>query len=190
MKTGNLNITNLPIYNKYWFSHEPFLDENAANTLGKPTSITRGTWHGYSLPVDGGEEALHFRTRVPFEWDGVTNPWFVAITSILGAEDIGDHYKFQLQWMSKDVLFVIPDTADETLTSEVTVANGAAYYAEIVAFEMDATKLISGQNAQGILQRITSTEPVVTAEIGVWHWDMRWKANKIGTVTPMGYDNG
>lgn len=173
---------------EWWFSREPFLDENAANTLGKPTAITRGLFHGYSLPIDGGEEALHMRLRVPFRWDGVTNPWFVAITSILSAEDVGDNYKFQFQWASKDVQFVIPDTADETLTSEVTVVDGTAYYAEIIAFELDATKLIAGENMQGILQRITSTEPAVTAEIGVWHWDMRWKANKTGKPNPMGYD--
>ena len=82
-----------PWQKEYWFSKEPFLDENAANTLGKPTAITRGVFHGYSLPVNGGEEALHFRARVPFRWDGITNPWFVAITSILGAEDVGDVFE-------------------------------------------------------------------------------------------------
>lgn len=169
-----------------WFSKEPFLDENAANTLGKPTAITRGVFHGYSLPIDGGEEALHFRTRVPFEWDGVTNPWFVAITSILGAEDVGAKYKFQLTWNSEDIGAVIP--ADySTSTYEVTVINGTAYYAEIVAFEIQDSGIISGQNMQGILQRITSAEPAVIAEIGVWHWDMRWKGNKVVTPSIQGY---
>lgn len=188
MKKTPVSLT--PVHTReWWFSREPFLDENAANTLGKPTAITRGMFHGYSLPINGGEEALQFRVRAPFRWDGITNPWFVAITSILAAEDVGDKYKFQLQWASKDIGYVIPDAADETLTAEVTVVDGTAYYAEIVAFEMDATKIISGENIQGVLQRITSGEPAVTAEVGVWHWDMRWKANKVGKTSPMGYNN-
>lgn len=176
-----------PWQKEYWFSREPFLDENAANTLGKPSAIVRGVFHGYSLPVNGGEEQLQFRIRVPFRWDGVTNPWFVSISSITGAEDVGDKYKFQLDWKSKDIKYVIPDS-NYSETCEVTVKDGTAFYAEILAFELDAANIISGENMQGVLHRIASAAPAVTNEIAVWHWDMRWKGNKIGKSNPMGYD--
>lgn len=170
-----------------WDSFPPFLDENSANLANKPTLITRGVWGGYSLPVYATGEELSFRMRVPHVWDGSTNPYFVAITSISTTEDIGDKYNFQFEWQSEDILHVIPDTIQETLTDEITVADGTAFYAEIISFELDATTLIAGQCLQSRLRRIASAAPAVSNEIVVWHWDTRWKVNKVATTTSMGY---
>lgn len=170
-----------------WVGRAPFLDENIANTANKPTVIKRGVFCGYSLPEYALNEELLFRLRVLHRWDGVTNPHFVAITSISAAEDIGDKYKFQLEWQSKDIGAVIPDTIQETLTDEVTVVDGTAFYAEIVSFELDAATIVSGQNMQFRLRRIAASAPEVSNEVIVWHWDTRWKINKVATTTPMGY---
>jgi hypothetical protein len=170
-----------------WVSIEPFLDENSANFANKPTIAIRGLYRGYSMPIDGDTEALFFRARVSHQWDGITAPYFVAISSISGAEDIGDKYKFQLDWVAADVGEVVPDTTTETVTDEVTVVDGTAYYAEILSFEMCPTCLVPGQNLQFRLKRIVSSAPEVTNEIIVWHWDTRWKFNVFGSVTPMGY---
>lgn len=170
-----------------WIGKHPFLDENTANVANKPSLVQRGVFIGYSLPVYAIGEELFFRIRVPHRWDGTTNPYFVSITSISAAEDIGDKYKFQLEWQSEDVGAVIPDTIQETLTDEVTVADGTAFYAEIISFELDAATLVSGQNLQARLRRIASASPAVSNEIITWHWDTRWKINKVATTTPMGY---
>lgn len=172
---------------RYWVSSAPFLDENSANVANKPTLVTRGIFGGYSLPEYAAGEELLFRTRVPHEWDGSSNPWFVAISSISAAEDIGDNYKFQLEWQSKDILHVIPDTIQETLTDEVTVADGTAFYAEIIAFELDATTIVRGQNLQARLRRIAATAPSVSNEVIVWHWDSRWRMSRPGTLSIQGY---
>jgi hypothetical protein len=177
------SVVNLP----GWASRPPFLDENSANVANKPTLVTRGLFGGYSLPEYASGEELLFRLRVPHRWDGSTNPWFVAITSISGAEDIGDKYKMQLEWQSEDIGAVIPDTTQETLTCEVTVADGTAYYAEIVSFELDAATIVSGQNMQGRLRRIAASSSSVSNEIIVWHWDSRWKLDKHASTNPMGY---
>ena len=117
----------------FWRSYEPFLDENYANYKGYPTQVNRGLFKGYSMPIwstpANQYEELIYRLRVPFRWDGTTNPYFCAITAISGAEDIGDKYKFQLEWVSKDVGNVLPDTIDETTTWEVTVTDGSAWRA-------------------------------------------------------------
>ena len=177
------SVVNLP----GWASRPPFLDENSANVANKPTLVTRGLFGGYSLPEYASGEELLFRLRVPHRWDGVTNPWFVAITSISGAEDIGDKYKMQLEWQSEDILHVIPDTIQETLTDEITVADGTAYYAEVISFELDAATIVSGQNMQGRLRRIAASSSSVSNEIIVWHWDTRWKLDKHASTNPMGY---
>lgn len=182
-----LSISGAPIDNLFWKSVSPFLDENTANVANKPSLITRGVFGGYSLPEYAAGEELLFRMRVPHRWDGSTNPYFVAITSISAAEDVGDKYKFQLEWQSEDVEAVIPDTIAETLTDEVTVADGTAYYAEIISFELDAATIVAGQNLQARLRRIAASSLSVSNEIIVWHWDTRWKMSRLGTATAMGY---
>ena len=180
-----------PLYSTYWTSRTPFLDENNANDNGVPTQIERGLFKGYSFPIwtDPAQinEELNFRLRVPHRWDGTTKPWFVAITAISAAEDIGDKYKFQLEWQSEDVENVVPATIQETLTTEITVADGTAWYAEILAFELTATTMVAGQNMQLRLRRIAASANEVANEPVIFHWDTRWKMNKIGSVSIQGY---
>jgi hypothetical protein len=181
-----LNITGDVKYTS-WRSKEIFLDENTANVANKPTLISRGLFGGYSLPEYAANEELKFRMRIPHSWDGTTNPYFIAITAISGAEDIGDKYKFQIEWQSADIGSVIPDTTQETLTHEVTVVNGTAYYGEIISFELDATTLVAGQNLQIRLRRIAPAAPSVSNEVVIFHWDSRWKMDKLGTESIQGY---
>lgn len=176
-----------PVSHIGWVSIAPFLDENTANVANKPSLMCRGLFCGYSLPEYAAGEELLFRMRVPHSWDGTTNPWFVAITSISATEDIGDKYKLQLEYEAEDILHVIPDTTAETLTDEITVADGTAFYSEIASFELDASNLVAGQNLQGRLRRIAASASSVSNEIIVWHWDTRWKYNKIGTESIQGY---
>lgn len=188
---GNINmeiINGIEVeMNSVWTSFVPFLDENTANVANKPSLVCRGMFCGYSLPEYAAGEELKFRMRIPHEWDGSTNPWFVAITSISATEDVGDKYKLQLEWQAEDILHVIPDTIAETITDEVIVADGTAYYAEIVALELDATTMLRGQNLQARLRRIAASSSSVSNEIIIWHWDTRWKISKYGTISTQGY---
>lgn len=181
-----------PLYSTYWTSRAPFLDENNANDNGVPTQVERGLFKGYSFPIwsDPAQvnEELSFRIRVPHRWDGTTNPWFVAITAIPAAEDIGDKYKFQLEWQSADVGGIISATIQETLTDEITLTDGSAWQSEeILAFELTATTIARGQNVQLRLRRIAASSAEIAGEAAVFHWDTRWKMNRIGTVTIQGY---
>ncbi len=171
----------------YWKTYEPFLDENRSNVQGKPTLINRGVFSGYSMPEYAAGEELCFRIRVPFRWDGTTAPWFVAITAPVAAEDVGDKYKFQLEWASKDVGFVVPDAVTETLTDEVTIVDGTAYYANIISFKLTPATIISGQNMQFRLRRLAASASSVDGEIAIFHWATRWKMNRIGTTSIQGY---
>lgn len=177
---------------KHWRSYEPFLDENYANVKGTPAQVDVGLFKGYEMDIWETPalqfEELVFRLRVPFRWDGTTNPYFCAITSSSGAEDIGDKYKFQLEWTSKDVGYVIPDTTTETVTNEVVLTDGTAYFSTIIVGEMNASLgLISGQNWQGRLRRIESGSPAVTNKPIIFHWCTRWLCDKLGTSSIQGY---
>lgn len=190
-ETKKIISPNLAKYG-YWRSYEPYLDENYANIKGKPEQINRGLFKGYAFPIwnDGPQDQyneLLFRIRVPFRWDGIENPYFCAITAISGAEDVGDKYKFQLEWVSKDVGYVLPDTVDETISWEVTVVDGTAWRAEIIVGQMDGTKLAAGENWQARLRRIAASGNEVTNNPVVFHWCTRWFMNKNGTESKMGY---
>lgn len=176
---------------KLWASIPPFVDENYSNDKGIPTIVHRGLFCGYSMdiwetPAKPYEELL-FKMRVPHIWDGVTNPWFVAITATSGAEDIGDKYQFQMEWQSEDILHIIPDTTAETLTSEVTLAQTDAWYANITSFECDASTMVPGQTIHWRLRRIAASANEVTAEPVIFHWDTHWKMDNIGTDSIQGY---
>ena len=188
-----LDVSDTPITNLYWRSVHPFLDENYSNIKGVPTPATRGLFRGYAFkiwttPANQYEELL-FKMRVPFRWDGVTNPWFVAITSPSALETANDRYQFQFEWVSGDIGEVLPDTICETLTSEVVLVSGenAAWFAHIISFEVDCPLMVSGQNIQARLRRIAATSDEVTSEPVMWHWDTRWKMSNVGSVTDMGY---
>lgn len=177
---------------KWWRSYEPFLDENYANTKAVPTQVNRGLFKGYSLPIWSTPahqyEELVYRLRVPFRWDGITNPYFCAITAITQAESIGDKYRLQLEWISGDVGYVLPGTIKEIVDYEVTIVDGTAWRAEIIIGELDASlNLVAGQNWQGRLRRIAASSDEITGEPAVFHWCMRWKMNKLGTESGMGY---
>lgn len=175
------------ICNNKWITREPFLDENTANVANKPTHVVRGLFRGYSLPEYAPGEELFFRMRVPFGWDQVTNPAIAFISSTSSGETLGDKYKFSLEWASGDVGGVIPIGITEILYDEVTIVDSAAFYANIIQFNLDGTHLAGGQNLQMRLRRVAPTAPSVSAEIIVWHWTSRWKKNKVGTDSPTGY---
>ena len=178
---------------EYWISREPFLDENLANVQGKPTLVKRGIFNGYSLPIwnAGGNvnEELQYRVRVPHRWNGVTAPGFYAISSLSVGEIVDSKYRFQVEWASKDVGHVIPDTTSGVMTCEVICSMGknAAYYAQILAFEANPATMVSGQNLQLRVRRIAATADEVVNEIIIYHWDTRWKLDKIGKTSPSGY---
>ena len=187
LKTTNSGIEFSDIDSEYWESVNVFLDENYSNEKGLPVQVERGLFKGYSMPIWATPvhqyEELVFRIRVPFRWDGITDPIFLILVSTSATEDIGDKFKFQMEWESKGVSEVIPDTTAETLTDEVTLTDGTAYYSYLASANLDATKLISGENLQFRIRRIAAAEPQVSNEIIIWHWDSRWKMNKLGTIT-------
>lgn len=190
---GKLNVTDEPINNTAWVSEHPFLDENYSNDKAIPTMVNRGLFRGYSMdiwetPAKLFEELL-FKMRVPHVWDGLTNPWFVAITAPSGDETINDKYQFQMEWQSGDIGAIIPDSIQETILYEVTLISGENVngFAHIIAFEADATTIVRGQNIQWRLRRIAASANEVTNEPIIYHWDTRWKISRLGTKSIQGY---
>ena len=165
----------------------PNLIQKASKQLGTPTEVYRGCNIGYSFPVwNSNDEELYFRLRIPARWDGTTDPQFGIATTITGAEDVGDKYKFQLEWQvthggGTDVMGV----TTSSVVSEQTIITGgdAANTTYFLFFNLDADDVTNpidpGCMLQGRLRRIAASSSPVTAEIAVWDWTVVWKTNKV-----------
>jgi len=165
----------------------PALIQKASKFAGEPTEIYKGCNVGYSFPIwDSDDEELYFRTRIPVRWDGTTDPQFGLVTTSLGVEDIGDKYKFQLEWQTTAGIgtSAMGDTTSNCVSEQTIITGGtAAYSTYFIFFTIDASDatnpLVSGNMLQGRLRRIAATANDVTAEVGVWDWAVIWKTNKI-----------
>ena len=159
-----------------------------ATSASLPTYAYRGIKRGLSFPIwqtGVTEENITMETCVPFEWDGTTAPLFVAMVTPSALETDGDKFQFQLSWNASSLGEVIPDTNVEALTDEITLTapGNAAFYAHIMVFELTPATLSAGQNLQFELRRIAASASEVAAEPIVWHWDTRWKCDKLATLT-------
>jgi hypothetical protein len=166
----------------------PGLIQSAAKVAGVPTEVYRGLNIGYSLPIwttpAGANEQLGFRMRIPVRWDGVTDPQVGVCVSISAAEDVGDKFKFQLEWQTTNEGAEMGTTTSST-TSEQTVLTGraAAYDTYFIFFTLDASDvnnpIISGEMLQTRLRRIAASSSEVSNEIIVWDWASTWAVDKV-----------
>lgn len=168
----------------------PNLVQKASKQLGVPTEVYRGCNVGYSFPIWNGttnvNEELYFRMRVPKRWDGITNPQFGIMVTITGAEDVGDKFKFQLEWQTTVCGGqTVMGTTTSACVSEQTIitGGGTAYTAYCIFFTLDradATNPIAvGEMLQGRIRRIAASANEVTNEIAVWDWAVMWKVDKV-----------
>jgi hypothetical protein len=106
--------------------------------------------------------------------------------TITGAEDVGDKFKFQLEWQTTQCGGdTVMGTTTSNCVSEQTIVTGgaAAHTAYCVFFTLDASDvtnpIVAGEMLQGRLRRIAASSSPVTNEIAVWDWAVRWKTNKM-----------
>lgn len=168
----------------------PQLVQTTAKASGTPTQVARGLNVGYSLPVwNSNDEELYCRLRIPNRWDGSTDPQLGICTTLMnvGGEDVGDKFKFQLEWQTSAAGAVMGTTTSNT-TSEQTVLTGRneQYDTYFVFFTFDASDatnpIIAGEMLQIRLRRIAASANDCTGEIGVWDWVSIWPVNKMYPV--------
>jgi hypothetical protein len=168
----------------------PHLINKASKTAGVPTEIYRGVNVGYSMPIwSTNDEELYFRMRVPNRWDGTTDPQVGIVTTLIGAEDVGDKYRFQLEWQTTQGIGTTTiGTTTSSVTSEQTLKTGgnAQYSSYFIFFTLDAddanNPIVAGRMMQTRLRRIAASGSEVTGEIGVWDCTSVWCTNKMYPV--------
>jgi hypothetical protein len=163
----------------------PFLEFTILKQTTKPTSVPVGLFQSYSMPIyNVDNEELFFRMRVPYRWDGTTNPYFRMIVALADAEDIGDKFQFQFSWNNVSVTGVIPvDSHDVPVETTVIADHVAQYSTYSVSFELDLDvadpHMTSRDNLVGRLRRIAASGSEVSNEILVLDWITCWTVDKI-----------
>jgi hypothetical protein len=162
------------------------IQSQAKVSSNKPTEVQRGCNIGHSFPIyNDDDEELFFRMRIPLRWDGTTDPQVGVMVTITGAEDVGDKFKFQLEWQTTvcggDTVM---GTTTSNVTSEQTIVTGGgtAHTAYCIFFNLDASDatnpIVAGEMLQGRLRRIAATANEVSNEIAVWDWATSWAVDK------------
>ena len=164
-------------------TERPVLDQGQIAQISKPTRVIRGVTVGYSMPIwnetTNVAEELLYRTRVQYRWDGTTDPRATLVCYLSEAEDVGDKFKFQIEYSSVNGDEIFPDTY-YTISNEATVIEGftAAYSKYTLEFEFDATKIMLGDLLSARLRRIAASASEVTNEIVAVYLVMEYKVNK------------
>jgi hypothetical protein len=161
------------------------IDTRTKVSDNKPTETLRGCNQGYSFPVYAADdEELYFKQRIPIRWDGTTDPQFGMCVTLAAGEDVGDKFKFQLEWQTTAAGNVMGDTTSNC-TSEQVVLTGRndAHDTYFVFFNLDASDATNpievGSMLQARLRRIASAAPAITGEVVVWDWATMWAVNNV-----------
>jgi hypothetical protein len=161
------------------------LTQTTAKASGTPTQVTRGLNVGYSLPVwNSDNEELYWRMRIPQRWDGTTDPQFGMCVTLSAAEDVGDKFKFSLEWQTVAAGAVLGTTTSVCYSEQTVLTGRAAQYAVyFVFFTFDASDannpIVAGNMIQARLRRVAASSSSVSNEIIVWNWATMWPVDKI-----------
>jgi len=156
-----------------------------------PTPVAIGPWTGFSMGIwgeagDAVYEQLFFRMRVPYRWDGETNPYFKMIVALSDAEDVGDKFQFQLYWNNTSVTGAIEADGVTQATETTVITDHAAQYSTYsVSFELDYDNaglqqtMVARNNLVGRIRRIAASSLGVTNEPIIMDWATQWTVDKI-----------
>jgi len=151
----------------------------------KPTVVTRGVHHGYSMPVySSDDEELFFYSIIPSRWDGVSDISVCFATSISQSEDVGDKFQFRLSWDRMTCADPVHETAvDVDVETTVLTSRNAAYDTYMVTFVIDhdavGHEISAGDLLSWRIYRIAASASSVTGEVIVWVSSDTYETDKI-----------
>jgi hypothetical protein len=151
----------------------PEVDYIAQIAQAKPTQVTIGVFHGFSFPIyNNDNEELFYNVRVPYEWDGVSDPEICLTVALSGAEDLGDTFKFRVSWERFSHDDTIPATVHDVDVEQAILTDHTAQYSVYhIHFHIDydiSDVLLHGDTFSYRLRRITSSGTEVDNEILVF----------------------
>jgi len=158
----------------------PDLDQSAYWLYEKPTQVYRGVFRGYSFPIyNSDNEELYYVCRVPYRWDCTTNPKVKIYCYLASAEDVGDKFRFDLDYETKDGGNIIPATSHNTYDEvEIVTDYSAQYSYYVLEMDLDAAQLGCNELIAGRLRRTSSSGTEISGEVVVMYMVIEYHVDK------------
>jgi hypothetical protein len=135
----------------------------------KPVQLQVGCWNTYEMPVyNTDDQELFWHLHIPGRWDGASNIGYSLYVALGNAEDVGDKFKFQLQWGWAGPTRAFTATPLENLPVEELVVTGrtAQYSTYKLDFTLDydvsSPAMATGGILSGRVIRLASGSPAVS----------------------------
>jgi len=153
------------------------------SALGKPTSVSRGAFQGYSLPIYNNDNEELFSCKcVPGGWDGISDP-VIYIGGWLDTANNAKRFNLQVSVEKCDmngnevVQITTNDYTVETLTGDV-----AQYTSYKIAFTCDASAIeLNTSDALAIrIRRLAASSDEISGEFVVEGAVVEYIADKLG----------
>ena len=163
----SMEITLFPREEGVYLEVRPDLDETLIRgQAGVPTDVAVGEFNGYSLPVVGATEELHFIVCVPDRWDGESDI-LIHIASCLSLANQADRSnRWQIEWEhftpNEDI---VPGTNNVVLLERYFYSNDQYQSYQdwmVIDYNIDAVDAILPDDLIGLTIRRVTTAPKET----------------------------
>lgn len=171
-----------------WIELRPDLDFETVRAQGKPTQVSRGVTHGFSLPIyNNDNEELYLATYIPFRWDEASDI-IVHIHCYLDTANVDKRFNIQLSWKNFSDGDIIPATSND-LTTETQTGAVAQYKSYYVHFIIDydiapADPVISSDELHLRIRRLAASADEIAGKIVITHVGVTFQRNKLGSPVP------
>lgn len=167
----------------------PDLNWASVQAHGKPTFVSQGTFHGFSLPLYAANEELFFAICVPGRYDGISDPKAHVDCWLSHAEDT-KNFKLQLSWEHfTPGTDPVPTTMNDVEVQIATGASAPQFNSYLVPFainyDIDTPDNLAAGNLLGLrLRRIPATGNEIAGEVVIAHIGVSFRRDKMGIAAP------
>lgn len=153
----------------------------------KPTQVEVGLFKGFSMPIYSSDnEEIFYQLRVPYRWDGISDPQICLLVALADAEDIDDKFKLQCTWESVEEEGILSALShDVEVETTIVVAHVAQYTIYSVHFILDydihgAGSEVLPNDVMGLrIRRLAASASEVDNEIIVFNAIIEFNIDKV-----------
>jgi len=155
----------------------------------KPEGISIGLYYGYLMPIFAADnEEIFMEIRVPYRWDGISNPMVRMRVCLEDTEDVGDVFKMRVAWEHFGCdEGVVPATSNNVdVQQAVITARNAQYDSYCLDFTIDydidgaGSELEAGCLMGLHVTRIAATGAAITNKIIILDTVVEFRRDKLG----------
>lgn len=158
----------------------PSIQYDEINKAGVPDLVTYGVNTIYSLPIynDDGEQ-IFMNSRVPYRWDGTTNPVLRVLACTMGEETEGYAMRIAIGYCASATIEQMCST-NATIYCERKVLSGRTAAYSSYAFSFELVGLSERDKLSVRLRRVDATLATdISNELGITDWALEYSVGEV-----------